>query len=185
MCLFSRLFQNIRYRHVFSLQSRETTVFTPSFPLLVNEFHYRNRFKVTITHCVILVTRTGSILLANRNPQGAGTNRCAHVSVKSKEMQLASIRPWIDGHSGIWCLLCHINGGWRRHIWWWDRGESQLRGRSYREFSCGDTFSRDTNTHGNRFNIFFTTGIHNLLHEFWEPWPNRAILEPVVYGTVL
>ena len=46
-------------------------------------------------------------------------------------------------------------------------------------------FSRDNNTHGNRFNIFFTTGIHNLLHEFWEPWPNRAILEPVVYGTVL
>ena len=49
----------------------------------------------------------------------------------------------------------------------------------------GDTFSRDNNMHGNRFNISFTTGIHNLLHKFWEPWPNRAILEPVIYGTVL
>ena len=51
--------------------------------------------------------------------------------------------------------------------------------------SRGDTFSRHNNTHGNGFNISFTTGIHNLLHEFWEPWPNHAILEPVVYGTVL
>ena len=74
MCLFSRLFQNIRYRHVFSLQSRETTVFTPIFPHLVNEFLYRNQFNVTITHCVILVTRTGSILPANRNPRGAGAD---------------------------------------------------------------------------------------------------------------
>ena len=75
-------------------------MFTPIFPLLVNEFQYRNRFNVTITHCVILVTRTGSILPANRNPRGAGAD-AIHVSVKSKEMQLASIRPWIDGHSGI------------------------------------------------------------------------------------
>ena len=74
MCLFSRLFQNIRYRHVFSLQSTETTVFTPIFPHLVNEFLYRNQFNVTITHCVILVTRTGSILPANRNPRGAGAD---------------------------------------------------------------------------------------------------------------
>ena len=27
--------------------------------------------------------------------------------------------------------------------------------------------------------------VQNLLHEFWEPWPNRAILEPVIYGAVL
>ena len=67
----------------------------------------------------------------------------------------------------------------------YDGKTAQLRGRSYREFSSGDAFSRDNNTDGNRFNISFTTGIHNLLHEFWEPWPNRAILEPVVYGTVL
>ena len=46
MCLFSRLFQNIRYRHVFSLQSKETTVFTLIFHLLVNEFQCRNRFNV-------------------------------------------------------------------------------------------------------------------------------------------
>ena len=49
----------------------------------------------------------------------------------------------------------------------------------------GTLFHVMNNTHGNRFNISFTTGIHNLLHEFWEPWPNRTILEPVVYGTVL
>ena len=57
--------------------------------------------------------------------------------------------------------------------------------RSYREFSCGDAFSHENNMDGNWFNISFTTGIHNLLHEFREPWPNRAILEPMVYGTVL
>ena len=74
MCLFSRLFQNIRFRHVFSLQSRDTTVFTPISPLLVNAFQYQNRFNVSITHCVILVTQTGSILPANRNPQGAGAD---------------------------------------------------------------------------------------------------------------
>ena len=49
----------------------------------------------------------------------------------------------------------------------------------------GDTFSHDDNMHGNRFFVFFMTGIHNLLHEFWEPGPNRAILDPVVYGTML
>ena len=100
MFLFSRLFQNIRYRHVFSLQPRETTVFTPTFPLLVNEFQYRNRFNVTITHCVILVTRT-RVHLACKQKSAWCRCRCAHVSVKSKEMQLASIRLWIDGHSGI------------------------------------------------------------------------------------
>ena len=46
MCLFSRLFQNIRYRNVFSLQSKETTAFTLIFPLPVNKFRYRNRFNV-------------------------------------------------------------------------------------------------------------------------------------------
>ena len=49
----------------------------------------------------------------------------------------------------------------------------------------GDTFSHDNNMHGNRFNVSFTTRIHNLFHEFGEPWLNHAILDPVVYGTVL
>ena len=47
------------------------------------------------------------------------------------------------------------------------------------------TLSHDDNTHRNQFNISFTIGIHNFLHEFWEPWSNRAILDPVVYRTVL
>ena len=43
----------------------------------------------------------------------------------------------------------------------------------------------DNNTHWRQFNVSIMTGIHNLLHEFWEPWPNRTLLDPVLYGAVL
>ena len=59
--------------------------------------------------------------------------------------------------------------------------ESQLRGRSYCEFSYGGHLLRDNNTHGSRFNVSRMTGIHDLLHVFSEPWPNCAILHPMQY----
>ena len=46
MCLFSSLFKNIRYRHVFSLQSRDITV---SLSLWTRISEYRNRFNVSVT----------------------------------------------------------------------------------------------------------------------------------------
>ena len=47
------------------------------FPLLVNAFQYRNRFNVSITHCVILVTRTGSIL-PQTEIRGVPVPMCSH-----------------------------------------------------------------------------------------------------------
>ena len=100
MCLFSRLFQNIRFRHVFSLQSRDTTVFTPPFP------SPRERILIPKSiQCVYNSLRyfgnTDRVHLACKQKSAGCRCRCAHLSVKSEEMQLASIRPWIDGHSGI------------------------------------------------------------------------------------
>ena len=34
-------------------------------------------------------------------------------------------------------------------------------------------------------NVFLMIGIPNLLHEFWEPWPDLAIFEPMLYRTML
>ena len=48
-------------------------------------------------------------------------------------------------------------------------GSRKLTGRSYRESSYGGHVLCDNNTHGSRFNVSRTTGIHDLLHEFWEP----------------
>ena len=95
--------------------------------------------------------------------------RCAHVSVKSKQMQLASIKcsRLVTAAFNAYCVISM------------DGDDDTYDGKTAGSHSCevgatvnyllGDTFSHDKNMHGNRFNVSFTTGIHNLLHEFWEP----------------
>ena len=109
MYLFSCLFLYFRYRHMFSLKSRDTTIFTPfslsswtrlSIPKL-NLCFYNSLRYFGNTDRVHLACKQG--------PMGC---RCAHVSVKREQVQLASMRssgPWIDAHSSI--LLCHIIEG--------------------------------------------------------------------------
>ena len=98
MCLFSRLFQNIRYRHVFSLQPRETTV--SHFPSPCERISIPKSIQCDY-NSLRYFGNTDRVHLACKQKSAGCWCRCAHVSVKSKEMQLASIRPWIDGHSGI------------------------------------------------------------------------------------
>ena len=83
---------------------------SPHFPSICEpEFQYRNRFSVSITHCVILVIQTGPILPAT-GIHGMRVPMCSCVR-KSKQMLLALIRcsrPWIDGHSSIQCLYWRV-----------------------------------------------------------------------------
>ena len=118
MCLFSHWFQNIWYWHVFSLQSRDTTMFTPFSLSLWTKISIPKSIQCRYNSLRYFGNMDWVHLAANRNPWGAGV----HVSVKSKQMQLASIKMFqavVDGHSDIYCLLCHINGEWRWHLWLW------------------------------------------------------------------
>ena len=158
---------------------------SPHFPSLCEpEFQYRNRFSVSITHCVILVIQTGPILPAT-GIHGVRVPMCSCVR-KSKQMLLALIkcsRPWIYGHSSIQCLYCVISMEGDANIY----GGKTMESHSWATMNSlsGDTFSNDNDMHGNRFNVSFMTGIHNSIHEFWKPWPNHAKLDPVLYRTIL
>ena len=100
MCLFSRLFQNIRYRHVFSLQIKGNHRVHPHFPSPCERISVPKSIQCD-SNSLRYFGNTDRVHLACKQKSAGCRCRCAHVSVKSKEIQLASIRPWIDGHSGI------------------------------------------------------------------------------------
>ena len=120
MCIFSQLFLYFQYWHVFSLQSRDTTMFTSFSHSLWTKISIPKLIPLSMTRWVILVTQTGSFLPANRN-NGVSVLMCSCVSKFFQKLYTWQLLKLVD-KKWIWLVLCKIT----EQTWFGKRTDGQM-----------------------------------------------------------
>ena len=92
----------------------------PIFPLFVKK-NFNTKIDSMSLNSLPNLDNMDRVHLACKQKSMGCRCRCVHVSEKSKQMQLATIRcsrPWIDGYSGIYNANCAISVEGDDDTWW-------------------------------------------------------------------